>query len=176
MVGFPVVVEDHFLVFVVGESHLSLVSLFHQSVDVDTSTTCSHVQPWLKGWSKQEWSVDVEIRVLTDSLSRHCLGILQVDNLPLLVDTIVFVVSNNFLVLFIFAFKDIKYLSLGVDNMLSFISEDGPPSTVGTSSSDELTFTIWFNLNVVASPLTYDSSGLVIEEEDLLGTSGWGYW
>lgn len=100
------------------------------------------------------------------------LSILGVDDLPFLVQTISSSVSENCLPFGILGLRDIQDSSSCVDEELSLVSEDLPPSAGGTSDLQGLSSTIVLDMERLSILFAQDCSCLVVEVPDLVLTAG----
>jgi hypothetical protein len=77
-------------------------------------------------------SVDVEAIVFAEATWFFLVNLVDVENLPFLVGTVVLVPDNDWSTFFILSSVDVKCLSvLHVDEVFTFISEKLPPLGVG---------------------------------------------
>jgi len=126
-------------------------------------------------WNKDEWSIDVESELLVNSLSWLLACLIKIDNLPFLVESLVWVADNYVLALLVLSSVYIKCLL--VDDILELSSacsvlEDLEPVVVlDTTSLEVLSSTIGLDLEWLVVLFTLDSSGLPVEVEDLGGLS-----
>jgi len=76
-----------------------------------------------------EWSVDMETEVFVETLSLVSLGLIEINDLPLLMSTFVVTPNTNWVSFFILSSFDIKdFATLPVDELVVLILEDLPPS------------------------------------------------
>jgi hypothetical protein len=76
-----------------------------------------------------EWSVDPESEVLVESFDFVTLSLVDIDDLPSLVEAGVLSPDNNFLAFRVLVTLDIEDLSVfGVDELLVLVLEELPPS------------------------------------------------
>jgi hypothetical protein len=76
-----------------------------------------------------EWSFNIETELFVEfSLSWFSLPFINIDDIPLLIDSSMSVVNNDVSIFSIYISLDVKYLSFIVPNEMSLESEDLPPS------------------------------------------------
>lgn len=126
-------------------------------------------------WNKDEWSIDVESELLVDALSWLLACLVKINNLPFLVESLVWWVDNYVLALLVLSSVNIEYLV--VDDVLELscarsIFEDLEPVVVlGATSLEVLSSTSRLDLEWLVVLFTLDSSSLPVEVEDLSGLS-----
>jgi hypothetical protein len=124
----PVHIEDGLCLFV--KSPLGMFSMsWGPSSQVDPMVTVhgGNSLHWHSG-SHVEWSVDVEAKFLIHSLGCNLFRILDIDDLPFLVLSIMDLVDDNWLSFNIFCSRNIESLIvLDVDELFTSILEDLPP-------------------------------------------------
>jgi hypothetical protein len=82
---------------------------------------------WKSG-SEVEWSVDVESEIFMKSLSLDTLCLINIDDLPFLVLSIVFLPGKDFTSFFISIMINVKYFMINnVDEVFLFIFEELEP-------------------------------------------------
>ena len=96
--------------------------------DVSATNNAEHSSHGESG-DDVEWSVDPESEVLVKSLDLVTLCLVDIDDLPSLVEASVLSPDNNFLAFRVLVTLDIEDLSVfGVDELLVLILEELPPS------------------------------------------------
>jgi hypothetical protein len=132
--------------------------------DVSSANNCEYSSHW-ESWDNVECSVDPESELLVESLNFITLGLVDVDDLPSLVETSVLSPDNNLLAFWVLVSLDIEDLSwLGVDELLVLILEKLPPSWVSSPGKHVVCLTRVLNvpwLSLVTSWL--DGLWLLIE-------------
>jgi hypothetical protein len=132
--------------------------------DVSSANNCEYSSHW-ESWDNVECSVDPESELLVESLNFITLGLVDVDDLPSLVETGVLSPDNNLLAFWVLVSLDIEDLSwLGVDELLVLILEKLPPSWVSSPGKHVVCLTRVLNvpwLSLVTSWL--DGLWLLIE-------------
>jgi hypothetical protein len=94
-----------------------------------------------------EWSFNIESEIFIEfSLLGESFPLVTVDNIPLLVATIMLVPYNNLSVLSILSSVDIKDLSFLINDVSILVSEQLPPSSIGT-----------FRIDLMVSSIALDS-------------------
>jgi hypothetical protein len=119
-------------------------------------------------WERWD-NVEVSLNIKTESfveltLSWFTLPFVNVDNIPLLMDLVVSLVDTDVSVFLINSTLNFHYLSSLVDNLRSLVSEELPPSWVGSGTSDIGRSSISLNVKWVALPVVIlDGLGDLIE-------------
>lgn len=81
-----------------------------------TSVVCSLLEV-VRLWHQNEWSVNEQTEVFIKSLSLYWLHLIDVNDLPLLVETVMLLVWENILCFKILSFNDIKNKSFNIDDV-----------------------------------------------------------
>jgi hypothetical protein len=78
-----------------------------------------------------EWSLDIESEFFIESLRWTLTLVIKIDNLPFLVEAIVFAIDDNWSSFFVFVSRDIEaFLVLPIDKVLITVGENLPPTRV----------------------------------------------
>jgi len=131
---------------------VSLIRCLNDHIPVVTEVKVSVV------WQLRN-NIEVSFNIQTEvfielTLSWLSLPFINVDDVPLLVDFSVLSPGKNVSVFLVNSSSDIKYSSLLIDNKLSLVSEQLPPSWSGSSAPDVVTLhveRVWFPVVILKS-------------------------
>jgi hypothetical protein len=115
-------------------------------------SACTHLHEfsWCRFWNKDEWSVNEESELRVQSLSFNLWCSININNIPLLVDSFVLLPYDNVLTFIILARKDIKGLVVdSIQNLSSHEFPDLVPVVCGLCS---------LRLKLLTSTFVWDSN------------------
>lgn len=137
------------------------------------SISGSNVVHW-KLRVEDEWSINVESISLIVSLGWWLWCILNINDRPLLVQTVVLWISNNVLSLNILSLVDVEDLTLDIDDVCSYVFEELPPVRVGTLDINVLSTTIADDMKSIGCCSSGSNClGLPVEEPLLRCSTVW---
>jgi hypothetical protein len=121
-----------------------------------------------------EWSIDVETKFFVESLSLNLSSLVKIDNLPLLVSSIVVTPNSNSLSFLVLCSSNIKDLIVGpVDELIFVELEDLEPSGVSAPDLHVVGLTSTLDVPRLIVVSSSDCQGLLVEVPDLGLSSVW---
>ena len=116
----------------------------------------------------------MESKLLVETLGSSLLSLVNIDNLPSLVSTVVSLVNNDWLTFSIFSTTDVEAFSvLPVDNMFILVFEDLPPLRVGAPDLHVVGSTRVLDIPRLVVISSSDSQRLLVEVPDLGSSTVW---
>jgi hypothetical protein len=121
-----------------------------------------------------EWSIDMETKFFVQSLSLNLSSLVKIDNLPLLVSSIVVTPNSNSLSFLVLCSSNIKDLIVGpVDELIFVELEDLEPSGVSAPDLHVVGLTSTLDVPRLIVVSSSDRQGLLVEVPDLCLSSVW---